>query len=134
MNNLATPTLAARSTAASSDTSRATITATGSAAAAERHLQISQLAVVATADVRPAGRHRGATVGAGTFVVSSGTAQAGISNLSVDPTRPEGRPPQPGHQLDDSRHANGASTAPPGITLDGNNYTINLDGTPQAAG
>jgi flagellar hook-associated protein 2 len=131
VNNLATPTLASATTAASSDTSRATITASGSAAPQNATFQISQLASSQQLMTGPI-TSTGATVGAGTLVVSSGTAQAGVSNLSVDPTK-----------LSDGHHTmvvnsttagtNGASDTA-SITLDGNNYTVNLDGTPQSAG
>lgn len=130
VNNLATPTLASATTASSSDTSRATITATGSAAPQNATFQISQLASSQQLMSGPLGS-TGSTVGAGTLVISSGTAQAGISNLSVDPT-----------QLADGHHTlvvnsttagtNGAADTA-SITLDGNNYTVNLDGTPQTA-
>jgi flagellar hook-associated protein 2 len=128
---LATPQAASATTASSSDTSRATITATGSAAPQNATFQISQLASAQQLMSTSLGS-TGATVGAGTLVVSAGTARAGISNLSVDPTK-----------LSDGHHtlvvnstaagANGGSDTA-SITLDGNNYTVNLDGTPQTAG
>jgi flagellar hook-associated protein 2 len=128
---LSTPTAASATTAASSDSSRATITATSSAAPQNATFQISQLASAGQL-MSPSLSSTGATVGAGTLVVSTGTAQAGISNLAVDPT-----------QLADGHHtlvvnstaageSGGSDTA--SITLDGNNYTVNLDGTPQTAG
>src|SRR5690242_3066078 len=83
---LSTPQAASATTAMSSDTSRATITATGSAAPQNATFQISQLASAQQLMSTALGS-TGATVGAGTLVVSTGTAQAGISNLSVDPTK-----------------------------------------------
>jgi flagellar hook-associated protein 2 len=128
---LATPTAASATTASTSDTSRATITATGSAAPQNATFQISQLAS-AQQLMSTSLSSTGATVGAGTFVVSTGTSAAGVSDLSVDP-----------NTLADGHHTfvvnsvtagSGGAAGTASVTLDGNNYTVNLDGTPQTAG
>src|SRR3954468_2384898 len=132
LDALKTPAAASATTATSSDTSRATITATGSAAPQNATFQIAQLAS-AQQLMSTSFSSTGSTVGAGTLVVSTGTSVVGVSGLSADP-----------NTLADGHHTFVVNTVTaadadgtPGsasVTLDGKNYTVNLDGTPQTAG
>jgi flagellar hook-associated protein 2 len=128
---LATPAAASASTATSSDSSRATITANGTAAPQNATFQIKQLASAQQLISTSLGS-TGDTVGAGTFVVSTGTAAAGVSGLSVDP-----------NTLADGHHTfvvnsvtagSGGAAGSASVTLDGNNFTVALDGTAQTVG
>jgi flagellar hook-associated protein 2 len=132
VNALSTPAAASATTASSSDTARATITANGTAAPQNATFQISSLAS-AQQLMSTSFSSTGDKVGAGTLVVSSGTSAAGVSGLSVDP-----------NALADGHHTfvvntvtAAAADGTPGsasVTLDGENYTVNLDGSAQTVG